>query len=254
MADQKRWYKLWHTALDDDDLLLLPPEDRWRWVALGLYMSVHGTRGTMDIHPANAALSVAFACAPGELLAAIKRLPNVLVSESEKRNDKISVTIANWNKYQHDTTNQERQARNRHKKRGEERRGEETFTLQTPPIKDSKNQTKQRAKKEIQEATTWDTSWRQAPWPSIRALIALYNDNAPADWPLVKTASNGISEKIAQYLKQFPKREWWECTFRNCRDSEWCKRYKGGGLGWLLQKGKYDQIENCAKAHDGNFA
>ena len=108
-------------------------------------------------------------------------------------------------------------------------------------------------RREVREALIYDDSWKDAPWGSIQSLVALYNAMAPKEWPLVQTVSNGLAPKITEYLKQFPNHLWWEETFTRVQESKFIRDYQGGGLSWLLQRGKADQIENCAKVHDGRF-
>ena len=137
MGDQKRWFKLWHTILDDDDILSLSPTDRWAFAALGCYLVVHGHLGRVMISPRNPALAVAFGCGPEALLDTLKRLPHVRVENTQSDNGKIAVIMENWTKYQEDSTIYKRVKafRKRHDVtviRGEERRREEK-RVKPPP-------------------------------------------------------------------------------------------------------------------------
>ena len=126
MADQKRWWKMWGSILTDDAILSLPLEDRWRWVALGCYMTEHGDRGRLQISPYSSALSFIFGVPKEDVLNTLKRLPNVCVEEGQNHDANICVTFRNWHKYQIDSTAALRMKTLRLKRRGEERRGEES--------------------------------------------------------------------------------------------------------------------------------
>lgn len=136
MGDQQRWFKLWCSAPDDDDLQALPPATRWAWAAFGAYTKLHGTRGRVTITDTNAALAGQLGVPLGDLFKTIRMLPHMTVTcvteppFSVTRTDygKLTVTWDNWPKYQEDSTQAERQRRSRSKKRGEEKRGEASLT------------------------------------------------------------------------------------------------------------------------------
>jgi hypothetical protein len=97
-------------------------------------------------------------------------------------------------------------------------------------------------------------SWLSEPWPSVRRFVAEHNTKTPDWWPHTKTISDGLTDKVKAYLKQFPDFEWWAVVFSNIhRANAWMRAYHNKGLGWLLQRGKNDGIENCAKVHDGKY-
>ncbi len=158
MADQKRWFKLWYSALSDEHLQRLPISLRWAWVALGVYTKVHGTGGVVEISPANGVLCACMGVEPKTLIATLGMLPNIYIGthpvrfphghekdpvcegqfvrgsyppivrgsdpleEWCERNGSIIVTWHNWHKYQEDSTGAERSAALRSKRRGEEKR------------------------------------------------------------------------------------------------------------------------------------
>jgi len=137
MADQKRWFKLWVSALTDDHVQRLPPADRWAWAALGAYTKEQGTAGRVIVSESNAALAAAIGVPLVDLISTLQRLPHVRVQPlhegPEKRHGTFTVTWNNWIKYQEDTTRAERQRTSRSKRRGEEKRRE---SPPTPPNQD----------------------------------------------------------------------------------------------------------------------
>lgn len=111
MGDQQKWFKLWQTALSDDQLLALPPERRWAWAALGCHTKIHGTDGRVQILAGNPVLAAAMGIPPETLLRVISVLPNVRVEEVDARNGTFTVTWKHWRKYQEDSTSGERAKR-----------------------------------------------------------------------------------------------------------------------------------------------
>lgn len=98
-------------------------------------------------------------------------------------------------------------------------------------------------------------------WGTPEALIALYNENAPDEWPSVEVVSDARRKKARQHLKQFPEREWWEQLFKEARLSPLLRgRVKSRehpnfqpDFDWLLSKGKNDGVENCVKVYEGKY-
>lgn len=135
VADQKRWFKLWCSAVRDSDFDNLSIADFGRWCKLGALTTEQGTAGVLTISaPARAFCAMLQVADFSAAVTVVKTLPNVVVQMCEKRNDAFTVTFLNWRKYQEDQTNRERQKRFRAKQRndlrGEEKRGEENI----PPI------------------------------------------------------------------------------------------------------------------------
>lgn len=140
MADQGVWFKLWCSALADPDLSNLSLEDFARWAILGTYIKAHGTAGALRLTAPARALSGLLQV--GDFMAlqeVFHRLPNVVV---EKENFTVSsetiltVSFRNWAKYQGDfSTPRVRKMREmkRSKRRGEEKRQEETRIPPYPP-------------------------------------------------------------------------------------------------------------------------
>lgn len=122
VADQKRWFKFWCSALTDDALQALSPDLRWAWVALGAHTKLHGTRGRIMISPQNAALAGALGVPLQALQATISLLPHVHIEGSKTANGMFAVTWDNWQYYQEDRSVAERVARLRSKRRLEEKR------------------------------------------------------------------------------------------------------------------------------------
>jgi hypothetical protein len=140
MADQKRWWKLWHSALSDDAVICLSPAIRWAWAALGAHTKVHGTKGRVVINESNIVLAAQMGVPTEDLRATIEGLPHVTVrcvncvtnpcahcvnEESKNRHGEFTVTWHNWTYYQEDSTQAERQRASRSKRRGEENKKRE---------------------------------------------------------------------------------------------------------------------------------
>jgi len=95
-------------------------------------------------------------------------------------------------------------------------------------------------------------------WLSAEALVELYNATIPPGHPRVVELSSGRREKAVRYLKQFPKREWWEQVFAEIGRSEFLRHGSKdrpnfrGDLDWLLTKGQ-DGTENALKVAEGRY-
>ena len=133
MADQKRWWKLWHSALSDDDIIARPPALRWAWAALGAHTKIHGTNGKVEISMTNTVLAAQIGVPITDLLGTVKMLPKMHIEEVITDNGKFTVTWENWLQYQEDSTVAERVKRLRSKRRGEEKRGEEKRITPSDP-------------------------------------------------------------------------------------------------------------------------
>lgn len=123
MSDQMKWFKLWYSAGTDDDLIALPPADRWAWAMLGAHTKVHGTAGKVAISTSNAALAGMMGIPLNDLVNVIKRLPHVTLNDTSTVNGRITVTWHKWSKFQVDSS-ANRVARHRQnvtvQRRGEE--------------------------------------------------------------------------------------------------------------------------------------
>lgn len=141
MADQHRWFKLWHSAVSDDALQCLTPALRWAWAVLGCHTKVHGTRGQVRVALANAVLAAQMGVTLAALIDTIRVLPHVHVEEGTPDNGHVTVTWQNWSKYQEDSTVAARVARLRSKRRGEKKRTEQrlppsVLRTESPPSAD----------------------------------------------------------------------------------------------------------------------
>lgn len=141
MSDQKRWFKLWHSALSDPDLIALPPEIRWAWAALGAYTNEHGTNGRIKIIPPNPYLSAVCGVTDDALLATIKLLPHIDIEEGKNGDGSWNVTWRNWYKYQVDSSASRTSQWRRSKRRGEEKRREEKREVRKDSMSGSGNPT-----------------------------------------------------------------------------------------------------------------
>lgn len=141
MADQQKWFKLWHSGLSDDKITALPPALRWAWAALGAHTKVHGTGGRVIIGLQNEVLAAAMGIPTTELVTTVTRLPHLDVEEGKDGHGTFTVTWRNWRKYQEDSTAAARQRASRAKRRGEEKRSKEP---PIPPVKGNREGKKPR--------------------------------------------------------------------------------------------------------------
>src|SRR3990167_2483086 len=156
MADQKRWFKVWTTLATDPAFIDSNLSDIGRWILLGSWVAEHGNNGMITasenafrkrlrIDNGDDTKSVILRLPNIEFLDAQNVHPNdnkmitkvitkvkseVPFEEGKKDNDKFTVIIKNWAKYQKDSTSYERLKRWRKKQndngvRGEEKRREE---------------------------------------------------------------------------------------------------------------------------------
>jgi len=134
VADQGQWFKLWVGADDDPDLGNLSNEDFGRWCKLGTYLKKHGTNGQITMPAPAIPLQNRFRVVTyKDVLNVLKLFPNCVTEEmhnsSVSGETTLTVTWCNWSKYQGDfSTARVRKMRQmkRSKRRGEEKRGEET--------------------------------------------------------------------------------------------------------------------------------
>lgn len=102
MADQKRWFKVWSSILNDQGFHKLGNEFLGIWCRLGCLICQQGSNGKIEaeISYFEDQLKCKFD--------AILMLPNVVIEEVKSDNGRKTVTIKNWNKYQLDSTGYER--------------------------------------------------------------------------------------------------------------------------------------------------
>lgn len=123
MSDNKKWFKVWATILNDPAHSNMSLEDVGRWTRLGAYLVSVGELGKLIVTPPAKYLLVAMDCPDiATMKVSLKRLPNVHIEEVNADNGTFIVLMRNWYKYQVDTTHTDRQKRARHKRRGEEKR------------------------------------------------------------------------------------------------------------------------------------
>jgi len=120
MADQRPWWKLWVSALSDDDLMALSLEDFARWAMLGAHLKLHGEGGSMTCSRPGQALAKLWRVSGHALatastsprweacLAVARRLPGVVVevitTSPDGLPESIRVSMKNWKKYQEDSS------------------------------------------------------------------------------------------------------------------------------------------------------
>ena len=136
MADQKRWFKVWVSILDDPHFQELSLEDIGRWTLLGALTAFVGTKGRLRTPAGARRLREALRMNGADpLKEVIERLPSVSFEEGKKDNPERCVTWTHWQRYQRDSTVAERVKRLRSKRRGEEKRsrGEVEEKRKPPP-------------------------------------------------------------------------------------------------------------------------
>ena len=130
MADQGKWFKLWESALDDQDLENLSIHQWFCWARFGAYLKKHGKDGKIRLRaPATALINLFRLPSFSDVIDAIKSFPNYVVIDS--KNETIAsvsletiesvtyeIKCINWSKYQSDySTDRVRSWRqNRHHK------------------------------------------------------------------------------------------------------------------------------------------
>ena len=157
MADQKRWFKVWTSIINDPSFLSLNVADLGRCVLLGSWIAMHGHNG--QIETSIFALAHILRCDKNEAIAVLKSLPGIVINDNkydnsmitnmitnmkqndnindnntmkQNDNDKIIVSMKNWLKYQKDSTGYERLKKWREthhdntNDNGDKKRGEKT--------------------------------------------------------------------------------------------------------------------------------
>lgn len=113
MADQGKWFKLWCSALDDNDLENLSIHEWFCWARLGTYIKKHGNEGKIVFSSPARALTNLFRVTDfPTALDLIKRFPNCVLGERSitvtgETNSTVTVDIEylNWFRYQGDFSN-----------------------------------------------------------------------------------------------------------------------------------------------------
>ena len=111
------------------------------------------------------------------------------------------------------------------------------------------------------DASLGDTKTNGTPvWPSVEALVDLYNDLAPDECPEVPPQLSPGRRKLAtQALRAFPDPSFWERVFRMLGKSPKLRGLRPSpgyenwtaDFDWLLAK--KDGVENYMKVHDGRY-
>lgn len=110
MADQGKWFKLWESALDDQDLENLSVHEWFSWARFGTYLKKHGKDGKIRLRsPATAVINLLRLPSFSDVISMVKRFPNYMVEEIKNETANVtfeSVTFnircLNWPKYQGD--------------------------------------------------------------------------------------------------------------------------------------------------------
>lgn len=99
-------------------------------------------------------------------------------------------------------------------------------------------------------------------WGTPEALIALYNTEAADELPAVEQASAGRIKKAREYLKAFPKEQFWREVFQETKNSMFLRGLKPtpdhpnfkGDFDWLLSKHRASGAENCVRVWEKKYA
>ena len=240
MADQKRWFKVWVSILDDPHFQELSLEDIGRWTLLGAMTAFVGNRGQITSPNGSRRLrEVLRVDNEMALRDAIQRLPSVAVEEGKNAERTFVVTWRNWHKYQKDAMAAQRMKALRLKRREEEN--------------------KTRIRKEELPTPTPSSSSPPA-WGTPERLVELYNRLSPPGHPKVTRLTPARRKKAQRYLAMFPEERFWTGVFsaiqlssflRGLRPSNGHEGFKGD-FDWLLTQGK-DGTENAIKAEEGRY-
>jgi hypothetical protein len=139
MSDNKKWFKVWASILNDPTFLNMSLENIGRWTLLGAMICQQGDNGKLQVLPPSKLLALRFGVDDFDALKmALKVLPNVHLIDCHPANDGFIVTLKNWYKYQVDSTSGERVKRIRYKRRGEEKRSR-TSTSTSPATSTSRS-------------------------------------------------------------------------------------------------------------------
>jgi len=121
MSDQKKWFKVWTSIIDDPDFEEMSLEDIGRWTLLGASTALNGSKGVLQVPGEGKHLCRLIRVSSfNDAKTVISRLPKVVLNCHDVR----TVTFSNWLKYQVDDSSK-RQEMSRSKKRREEKREEE---------------------------------------------------------------------------------------------------------------------------------
>lgn len=127
MADQKKWFKVWTSIVANGAFAEMSLEDIGRWTLLGALTALDGDKGILSVPGAGKALCQILRVPDlATAKVVLKRILSVQFEEGKSVNDEITVTWRNWLKYQEDSTVALRVKRLRLKRRGEEKRKEES--------------------------------------------------------------------------------------------------------------------------------
>ena len=134
MSDQKKWFKVWASILNDPKFQSIRLDDMARWMLLGAMICQQGENGKLTIiMPANWIFPLFRVTSIEDLKVCILRLPHVQIQGPINDKGDFIVLMQNWYKYQVDTTHTDRQKRARYKKRGEEKRSLTSTSTSTSP-------------------------------------------------------------------------------------------------------------------------
>ena len=100
-----------------------------------------------------------------------------------------------------------------------------------------------------------------ATWGTPAALVALYNQQAPAELLRVTRLSPARKAKAKHYLAAFPDQKFWNRCMSELKFSAFLRGFRPSPghenfratFDWLLSKGK-DGTENCVKVAEGTYS
>ena len=146
MSDQGKWWKLWLSALDDDDLENLSIHEWFAWARLACHIKGHGKNGRIVLRkPGTRVVQLMRVEDFDSAINMIKRFPNVEFetpqNETVRETVEYIVKFKNWNKYSGDYSYErvkkfrknETVEDSQNETRQEEKRGEEKRRVFIPP-------------------------------------------------------------------------------------------------------------------------
>lgn len=251
MADQGKWFKLWCSAIHDQELQNLELEDWARWAMLGAYIKANGKDGKITFsHPYRALLNLFRVPTIEAAKLVLNRLPNCGVGEREvtvstETNTTVSLEVEykNWFKYQGDFSS-DRVRRFRDKKRHDE-------TAQEERRRDEKR------REETRRETTTPQTPQGGSCPYLKFLEA-YNHNC-GNLPKAEKLTSKRRTQIAQRWREHPDLAYWCSVASRLARSDFAVNGNWAGFDWVVandnnhvkvMEGKYDNRE-VKNAPDG---
>ena len=105
MADQRQWYKLWVSCLDDQAWEDLSLEDWARLVRLHAWIARHGESGRVTVNEPCKALQTVLRVGDWRAVTStVTRFPGILIQCDARTPSLAIITVRKWRKYQEDSS------------------------------------------------------------------------------------------------------------------------------------------------------